>query len=72
MPMELLRELAARELPVEIPLEDEADKVRVLCAAGLVAAFLPSQEACRPHEPVTVLAITDRGWRALEGKLVVA
>lgn len=72
--MELLRELSACELPVEVTSQGDVDKLRVLCAAGLVAAFLPPATVPldRPQRPATVLAITGRGWEALRGKLVVA
>lgn len=74
MPMELLRELATQTLPLEVPEQNDADKLRVLCAAGLVAAFLPPTDPLRDriHKPATALAITTKGRDALNGTLRMA
>lgn len=67
MPMELLRELAQTPLPCTLTSEQEVDRLRVLRAAGHVAAMLPKPgteaQLCR------VLAITASGRQALAQEL---
>lgn len=74
MPIELLRELATLEMPAEVTAQDDVDKLRVLCVAGLVAAVLPPPIAPidRPPKPAIVLLITPKGRSVLEGTLEVA
>lgn len=63
MPMEYLREILQKSLPYTVTEERDIDRVRVLRAAGYIAAFLPASRSeggkCR------VLAITDLGHKAL-------
>lgn len=63
MPMELLKELAERPLPATFTNLAEIDKLRVLRAAGLVAAMLPAPGA--PEGFARVLAVTPKGRVAL-------
>lgn len=67
MPMEFLRAMAQKSLPCTVTEESDIDRVRVLRAAGYVAAFLPGSRSdgaeCR------VLAITGLGRKALQDEL---
>lgn len=65
MPMELLRELSLQALPLTVTDLPTIDKVRILCAAGHIAAFLPPLETKEPF--ARVLAITKTGHAALQG-----
>lgn len=62
MPVEYLRELARAQLPMTVTDEASIDKLRVLRAADLVSAMLPSPHAEERY--ARVLAITAQG-RAL-------
>lgn len=55
MPIELLQELAAHTLPLEIRSEAQIDKVRVLTASGMVVAQLPAigQDGCAVVKEIT-------------------
>ena len=63
MPMEFLRELANKSLPCTVTEECEIDRLRVLRAAGYVAALLsaPGSE----NQMGRVLAITGAGRKVL-------
>lgn len=63
MPLELLREIASKDLPLVVEKEDKIDKLRVLMAAGMVTAQLPSPGA---HGPATVLTVTGLGRATLK------
>ncbi|WP_249938032.1 hypothetical protein [Variovorax sp. 3P27G3] len=69
MTMNLLRQIAASRLPVTFYRTDDIDQVRLLRAAGLVVALVPS-----PSDPSTlsgtpsaaqVLAVTQKGREEL-------
>lgn len=69
MSLDLLHRLARVQLPCQVFAPDEIDKLSVLRAAELIAAFIPPPQA-RPNgervdKPATVLAITARGRQAL-------
>lgn len=63
MPMELLKELADMPLPATFTTTAEVDKLRVLRAAGLIAAMLPSPGTRGGF--ARVLTITAEGKAAL-------
>ena len=63
MPMELLKVLAQTPLPATVTALAEIDKLRVLRAAGLVAAMLPAPGARRGF--ARVLTITPKGREVL-------
>ena len=63
MPMELLRELANTPLPCTLGEERDIDRLRVLRAAGYIAAMLPVPGS--PSRLGRVLAITSEGREAL-------
>ncbi|MBH2008216.1 MAG: hypothetical protein I8H71_00815 [Xanthomonadaceae bacterium] len=63
MPMELLKELAETSLPATFTKTADVDKLRVLRAAGLIAAMLPSPGALSGF--ARVLTITAKGKAAL-------
>ncbi len=69
MPMELLRQLADKELPVALYAPAEIDRLRVLRAADLVAALIPPVETleggAHVHKAAQVMCITPKGWQAL-------
>lgn len=66
MPMELLRELADRRLPHTLTDPADIDKLIVLRAAGMVAAFVPATgNDGTLRGPARVLAITPDGQAAL-------
>jgi hypothetical protein len=70
-----LREVAARQLPLDVSDEDEVDEVRVLMAAGLVAG-LRLRIAAAVDSPcvmvLRVLAITPDGRRLLQRNSSIA
>ncbi len=70
MPMKLLLGLSRSRLPVSITEPQEIDKLRLLRAAGLVAALLPGVRATAPV--ARVLAITRKGRQELQGPAVCA
>ncbi|MBK7719399.1 MAG: hypothetical protein WAT33_13050 [Giesbergeria sp.] len=63
MPMELLRELAQMPLPCTLSDERDIDRLRVLRAAGYIAAMLPMPGS--QSRLGRVLAITAEGREAL-------
>ncbi|MCB1977848.1 MAG: hypothetical protein M9919_04250 [Burkholderiaceae bacterium] len=63
MPMELLRELARTPLPCTLSEDADIDRLRVLRAAGYVAAMLPTPGS--QSRLGRVLAITPQGRQAL-------
>lgn len=65
MPIELLAELAARQLPVVITNPADVDKLRLLSAAALVVVKLAEDEA--DTVKAEVVAITDKGKQAIAG-----
>lgn len=64
MPVELLREIAKKPLPLTVEDTATIDKLRVLRAAGHVAVLLPAPSSNQPF--ARVLAITAEGWAALQ------
>ena len=64
MSLELLRELAQTRLPCTLTQEHEIDLLRVLRAAGHIAALLPAPGS--GGQLGRVLAITGAGRKALE------
>lgn len=64
MPLELLRQLAGRQLPLTVTDTADIDKLRVLRAAGHVAVLLPGLDQDTPF--ARVLAITPEGCLALQ------
>jgi len=71
MNLATLEYLAARPMPQRVgPDPETLDVVRLLRAADLLCAFLPSpHDKQEEHRHGTVLAITPLGRRALEGRL---
>jgi hypothetical protein len=71
MNLATLEYLAGCQMPLRVgPDAETLDAVRLLRAAGLLCAFLPSP--CQKPDQLghgMVLAITPRGRRALEGHL---
>lgn len=63
MPLELLHQLSKKSLPLTVTDMEEIDKLRVLRAAGHVAALLPSINAKKPF--ARVLAISEEGRKSL-------
>jgi hypothetical protein len=63
MPLELLREIASKDLPLVVENEEKIDKLRVLKAAGMVTAQLPNPGI---HGTATVLTITGLGRATLK------
>lgn len=63
MPMQLLRELAQASLPCTLTEEDQIDRLRLLRAAGHIAAWLPPPGSS--SDLIRVLAITGTGRNAL-------
>lgn len=63
MPLELLRELAAMQLPVTVTKIEDIDKARVLRASGHIACTLSAPGSPEPF--ARVLAITREGRAAL-------
>ncbi|KAF1047402.1 hypothetical protein [Xylophilus sp.] len=68
MTLELLRDLSHARLPLTVRTAQDIDKLRVLRAAGHVAAMLPATGAQGDRLFARVLAITGRGRRALDGE----
>lgn len=65
MPIELLLEIAKKQLPLFITDTTDIDKLRVLSAAGLVIAQLPKVDG--PQTRAVVLALTAKGRKAAVG-----
>lgn len=69
MTMECLRRIAEQKLPYEMFSVSEINKLSILRAAELIAAFIPPPGAVQydaPNDkPATVLAITKKGRLAL-------
>lgn len=63
MSLALLRVIASRSLPATFTDPAEIDQIRLLCAAGHVAAFLPALNAQNAF--ARVLTITQQGKKAL-------
>ena len=63
MPMELLKKISYRALPLTVTDIESIDKLRVLRASGHVAVLLPSIYAKKPF--ALILIITERGREAL-------
>lgn len=61
MPLEYLREIVARQLPLEVIDQSKVDRIRVLAAAGMIVADLPESGKTGP---AVVHSITGYG-RAL-------
>lgn len=68
MPLEYLREIAQATLPLTESQEANIDKLRVLCAAELVAVVLPDGAADGPQS-ARVLTITPKGRQMLAQEL---
>lgn len=64
MPLELLREIAKKPLPLVVENAPDIDKLRVLRAAGHIQVVLPDPSA--ENQRAQVLAITPEGWAALK------
>ncbi|SFB74561.1 hypothetical protein SAMN05216344_102203 [Polaromonas sp. OV174] len=62
MPVELIREIADKRLPLTLTNPADIDKLRVLNAAGFVIARLPRVN--EPQTRATVLALTAKGRKA--------
>lgn len=69
MPMELLRQLADKEMPLALYAPADIDRLRVLRAADLVVALIPPVETmeggAQVHKAAQVLCITPKGQEAL-------
>jgi hypothetical protein len=67
MTMNLLRQIAGSRLPLTYYRTEDIDQVRILCAAGLVVAVVPSpsQSASGSRSAAQVLAITQKGREEL-------
>ena len=63
MPLELLREISEKTLPLTVEDSASIDKLRVLRAAGHVAVLLPTPTS--ENQFARVLAITGEGWAAI-------
>jgi hypothetical protein len=70
MTMECLRHLAMQTLPYEVLDPAEVNNLSILRAADLIAAFIPPPNALSSgpasYPPPKVLAITEKGRRALQ------
>ena len=70
MSMNLLRDLASQELPVEISDAGNIDAVRILIAAGLVVAMVPRPVRTTKNRfeqpPATVTKVTRLGKQMLQ------
>lgn len=68
--MQLLRQLAAGDMPVLLFAPADIDQLRVLRAAGLVVATIPPMETMeggeQVHKAAQVLDITPEGRSALD------
>ncbi len=62
LPLELLKEIAARPMPAVLKSKADIDKLRVLRASGLITAQIPEPDEDGPAE---VLEITPLGRIAL-------
>jgi hypothetical protein len=71
--MDCLRRVASRKLPCTTYDLREIDNLRVLRAAEMVVAFLPPPDDLAQGEwspkPAQVLAITEKGRKALRGRI---
>ena len=67
MTMTLLKQIAGSRLPLAFYRTEDIDQIRVLRAAGLVVAMVPSpaQSASRSPSVAQVLAITQKGREEL-------
>lgn len=69
MSMELLRQLADKELPMALYAPADIDRLRVLRAAGLVEALIPPVDTleggAQVHKAAQVLCVTAKGRREL-------
>ena len=69
MTMNLLKQIASSRLPVLFYRNEDIDGVRVLRAAGLVVALVPSPSdpagRSGPHPAAQVLAVTQKGREEL-------
>jgi hypothetical protein len=65
MPLEMLRELATRVLPVRITDSEQIDKLRQLRDLGDIIVLLPIGYEMVAY--ASVLLITAHGWRRLRG-----
>lgn len=63
MSLQLLRDLCRSQLPCTVTSENAIDQLRVLRAAGYIAAFLPAPGS--PAKEGRVLAITSTGRSAV-------
>lgn len=63
MPLELLRQISSKALPMSLSDMESIDKLRVLHAAGYVLVQLPGVGAKR--QVARVLALTELGREAL-------
>lgn len=63
MPLELLREIAAADLPLSVSDESTIDKLRVLAASGMLVADLPDPQLAGV---ATVKAVTGLGRATLK------
>ncbi|MFC6284818.1 MULTISPECIES: hypothetical protein [Polaromonas] len=64
MPLELLKTIADKPLPLKVTDPGDVDKLRVLRAAGYVTVLLPA--ASGDQQSANVLLITDKGRQALD------
>ena len=65
MPLELLREIATKELPLTVTDLAQIDKLRVLRASGHIAVLLPAPGAAAVNQFARVLAVTVKGHEAI-------
>lgn len=67
MTMNLLKQIAGSRLPMTLYRAEDIDQVRILRAAGLVVALVPSASdgASRSHPAAQVLAVTQKGREEL-------
>ena len=65
MPLELLREIATKELPLTVTDLPQIDKLRVLRASGHIAVLLPAPGAADANQFARVLAVTVKGHEAI-------
>lgn len=67
MTMNLLKQIAGSRLPMTLYRAEDIDQVRILRAAGLVVALVPSHSECASRSPsaAQVLAVTQKGREEL-------
>ena len=65
MPLELIREIASKALPLTVTDVAQIDNLRVLRASGHLAVLLPAPSAAEAHQFARILAVTVKGHEAL-------